>query len=337
MRQILSPFLLVLVLLMGVVSPVSAQSDGALVDRYDRLYASGKYELALGAAETICQRYPESSVWAFNAGALCAKLDRPDEAIDHLRRAAQNGYTGIASFEQNTDLDPIRDRDDFKAIIKTIRAAAKSRMDEFQREARAHTPKAYYPPEAGTKRPLIIALHGSGMDGQSMFDVLRVTAENESAILVCPDALRPSGPGFAWTYRDESEWFVNHLIDEAIEQHNADPSRVVLIGFSQGANIALILGQTQPERFAGVVPICGHYEAQAAKGDAAPAPFYLMTGARDPWKKTYTRARRDFEDAGGRVAVRVLTGSGHELPAGGVGTREYTRALRWSLTQDEDD
>ena len=330
---------LFILLVLALASSLSfAQSDQALVDRYDRMYASGKYEQALRVAELISERYPESATWHFNSGALYAKLDQPDAAISHLQQCADLGFTGIASFEQNADLDSVRDRSDFKAVLELVRSAAKARMDAFQDEARRHQPKVYVPPTAATEsRPLLIALHGTGMDGESMYDALLETAELEGMILVCPDALRPAGEGFSWTYRDESSWFVNHLIERAISEHNADPERVILVGFSQGANIALIMGQTQPERFAGVIPICGHYEAQIAESEQTPAPFYLMTGAQDPWKRTYTDARRDFEDAGAAVQVRLLPSKGHALPMGKAGTREYVRAVRWVLEQGAED
>jgi len=95
----------------------------------------------------------------------------------------------------------------------------------------------------------------------------------------------------------------------------------------------LILGQTQPETFLAVVPICGHYEAQNAESTTTPSPFYLMTGARDPWKKTYAKAKRDFQAAGGKVIVRPLAGRGHELPSGTSGTKEYLKAIIWAQSQ----
>jgi len=314
-----------------------AQTDQQLIDRYDKMYAAEKYELALKAVETICERYPAAARWHFFAGALYSKLGQPEKAIEYLQITADNNYTGIASFEQNTDLDPIRDRDDFIAILDTVRANAKARMGEFQAEAKNHMPKSYFPPPGDTKPPLIIALHGTGMDGQSMFDAIGQAAKNQHAILIAPDALRPAGDGFSWTYRDESKWFVEYLIEDAIKNHNADPDRVILIGFSQGANIALILGQTHPESFLAVIPICGHYEPQIAEASTTPAPFYLITGSRDPWKKTYIKAKNDFTAAGGQVQSRILSGKGHQLPSGKSGTREYEKAIIWALKQSESD
>jgi predicted esterase len=329
----------ILFVLISVIGSCAwAQSDRQLIDRYDKFYAAGKYELALQAAEEICNRYPAAATWHFNAGALCAKLNKPAEAIEHLQTSAQNNYTGVRSVEQNSDLDSIREMPEFLAVLETIRANANERMEEFKQEALVHQPKMYIPDIASSNPvPLVIALHGTGMDGQSMYDALEDACVDQQVILIAPDALRPagrqSGSGFSWTYRDESDWFVNKLIDDAVRDHNADPDRVILVGFSQGANIALILGQTQSERFLAAIPICGHYESQNAESSTTPAPFYLISGARDPWKKTYIKAKKDFEALGAQVQTRVLAGYGHRLPSGKVGTREYVKAIKWSLQQ----
>jgi predicted esterase len=324
--------LLIVLILTSLATRAGAQSDQQLIARYDRMYAAEKYEQARWAAEAIVERYPESAIWRFNAGAINSRLDRQDEAIAHLEICASLSFSGIRSFEQNADLDPLRERDDFKAIIALVRENARIRMGEFQREARAHSPKLYVPPDGSDQaRPLVIALHGTGMDGESMYAALRASAEEKGLILVCPDALRPSGDGFSWTYRDEAEWFVDHLINRAVKAHNADPERVILIGFSQGANIALIMAQTEPERFLAVVPICGHYESQIAEARGVPAPTYLLTGARDPWRQTYTAARRDFVSAGAEVELRILSGYGHTLPSGRSGLLAFNRAIQWSL------
>lgn len=332
MRNILAIALIAIFTLNSV-----AQSDQQLVDRYDKMYAAEKYEKALEAAQTICDRYPQTASWHFKAGALLARLGQLDEAITHLKACAQNKYTGIASFDNNSDLDSLRDRDDFKSILESVRTNAETRINEFKEEAYKHNPKSYFP-DANIKKPmLIIALHGTGMDGQSMYDAILPAAQKHDAVLICPDALRPAGNGFSWTYRDESVWFVHHLIDEAITEHDADPDRVILIGFSQGANIILNMGQMEPEKFLAVVPICGHYEAQNAEADYAPVPFYLISGARDPWKKTYVNARKDFLAKGGVVESRLLAGKGHQLPSGVAGTKEYSKAIIWALKQLDTD
>lgn len=326
----------ILLMLALCVGQVRAQSDQVLVDQFDRQYASRRYAQALETAEEIVRRYPDSAWWRFNAGAVLARLDCGDEAMVHLSKCAELGFSGIQSFEQNTDLDPIREREDFKGVVEKVRANAEMRMGEFQREASRHRPKTFVP--EGVESPaMILALHGTGMDGGSMYDALLPVAEELGMVLVCPDGIRPSGDGFSWTYRDESEWFVEHLMGRAVAEHGVDPQRVILVGFSQGANIALTMGQTRPELFLGTVPVCGHFEPQIAKGDTSPPPCYLLTGSLDPWKQTYGQAKRAFVEAGGVSQVRMVSGMRHEMPSGRSGERELVRAIRWVLGQDKTD
>ncbi len=327
---------LLLIILTLFTSFGYAQTDKQLVDRYDKMYAAEKFELALSAATMICDRYPSTATWHFNAGALLARLDQPEQAIEYLTVAAENGYTGVRSFEQNSDLDPVRELEEFQTILDTVRSNANARLEEFQGLAKQHQPEKFIPQGIeGITPPIVIALHGTGMRGADMLNAIQPACEKMGAILIAPDGIRKAGDGFSWTYRDEAEWYVDYLIEQAANEHDGDPDRVVLIGFSQGANIALILGQTQPKKFLAVVPICGHYESQnaATSEGTQPSPFYLMIGSRDPWKKTYPIARRDFEAAGGSVQTRILSGKGHELPVGKSGEREYTRALIWAFEQ----
>tara|TARA_R110000868_G_scaffold241497_3_gene496566 strand:- start:244540 stop:245547 length:1008 start_codon:yes stop_codon:yes gene_type:complete len=322
------------------ISIAHAQSDQQLVARYDKAVAAQNYTLALKSAQEITTRYPESANWNFNLGSMLARTDDPDGAIEALKKAADLGYTGTRSFEQSEDLNPLREDERFKSILRQVQRNAQARLNEYIAEAENHKPKTHIPKNTPDSPALILALHGTGMTGTDMIDALKETADQLNMILIAPDALRPAGDGFSWTYRDESEWMVNHTITQAIEQHNIDPNQIYLVGFSQGANIALIMGQTHPNLFAGIIPICGHYEPQnaSAEDSATLPPFYLLTGARDPWKKTYTHAKRDLTKSNTPVQVRMLAGKGHEIPAGPAGVKELVRAITWcqqNSTPDE--
>lgn len=312
--------------------PASAQTDRQLVDRYDQSVNSKRYQAALNSAQKIVDRYPESSTWNFNLGSMHARLGESELALEALAAAADLGYTGVRSFEQSEDLDSLREDKRFKKILSDVQQNATKRLREFIQEAVDHKPKTYIPDNIPDSPPLILALHGTGMRGSDMLKALKETANELNMILIAPDALRPTQDGgFSWTYRDEAEWMVSHMIRTAIRQHNVNPNEIYLIGFSQGANIALTMGQTHPELFAGVVPICGHYEPQIAEANQhqSPTPFYLMTGARDPWKKTYASAKRDFNKSNTPVTVRVIPAIGHQIPAGPRGIIELVKAIKW--------
>lgn len=303
------------------------QTDGALVERFDRAEAAGAYARALEAAVELTGRHPESAAWAFNAGRMYARVGRLEEAVAELGRAGGLGYSGIASFEQHADLEVLREREDFRAVLEVVRRNAAERMEGFKAEALKHVPPTHVPKGMKDGKPgLVIALHGTGGTGAGMIESLREACDELGVICVAPDALRPAGEGYSWTYRDEAEWFVEHVVRAAIEAYGADPANVVLVGFSQGANIGLLLARTRGDLFRAVVPVCGHYEpaVAAAVGEGA-VPVYLLTGSRDPWKATYTKARADWQAAGVGVRLRVVAGMGHELP----GTGEWVRAVGW--------
>tara|TARA_R110000782_G_scaffold54637_1_gene115422 strand:+ start:1106 stop:2122 length:1017 start_codon:yes stop_codon:yes gene_type:complete len=326
--------LTVILMLAAVLTPrAGAQTDAQLAERFDRAEAASDHARALEAARAVTSRYPESSVWAVNAARMHARLGDPDAALAELTRAADLGYTGINTLEQHADLAVVRDHPGFGPVLERVRANAAQRFEAFRTEALAHRPATFVPPGLpdGARPPLVIALHGTGGHGAQMLEALKRTCERLGAICVAPDALRPAGrgpdAGFAWTYRDEAEWFVTHLIDRAVDEHRADPERVILVGFSQGANIALVMARTHADRLAAIVPICGHYEPNNAPDDDAMSPTYLLTGARDPWKVTYTRAAEDLEAAGTPHRLRIVPAMSHRMPQ----DVELRRALEWAL------
>lgn len=110
------------------------------------------------------------------------------------------------------------------------------------------------------------------------------------------------GPGmYGWLHAefrpdrivvDEQEAEASRLtlvrfIDELVEAHQADPARVYLMGFSQGAVMALNVGLTRPDRVAGVVAMSGRVmpeivpkmaEVSALEGLA----ILMVHGTEDP-------------------------------------------------------
>lgn len=316
--------------------PAAAQSDQALVNMYDRAVARENYTQALRATTTITERHPDAAFWRFNHGAMLARTGDHDAAFEHLATAIDNGFTGVGSFEQSEHLDPIRDDPRFDDLLAKVRAKANERLEDFQSDARRHDPDTYTPSNLSESPGLILALHGTGMRGRDMIDPLTRAADDNDCVLIAPDALRRAADGFSWTYRDEATWFVEHLIERAAEVHNIDPSRVYLVGFSQGANIGVILAQTHPNTFAGVILICGHYEGPVSgTEDANLPPIALIAGQRDPWVTTYRTATRDLKQRGADVSLKIRANAGHQMPSGESGQRELAGAIRWCDMQSD--
>ena len=296
---------------------VSAGAFAAPIDDFEHAMERGRHTDAAEIAVAEAAR-TEDAVWAYNAACALARAGMQEESAAWALRAAERGFGGVRSFETDPDLDTIRGHADFVKALEIVRARAAERFEAFRAAAEAHEPAVVLPPRFDPKAPtpLLIALHGTGGRGQQMAEAWRAAAEAVGAIVVAPDALRPVGDGFSWTFRDEAEWLVLRTVERARERWTIGP--VILAGHSQGANIAFLLGQTHPDVFDAVVPVNGHYEADAAalptEGDR-PA-WYLLIGARDPQVRTFAEADRVFRGAGMSVRRRVLVRAGGRAGAG---------------------
>lgn len=300
---------------------------------FERAMLAGQYERALILAKRLAEENPKSTIVAYNVGCVLSRLGEKDEAIRWLMRSAENGFSGVRSLETDEDLAGVRDHEGFAAVLERVNANVAERFERFKQAAREAEPVVKLPQrfDAKTPTPLIIALHGTGGDGAQMARLLERPAREVGAILIAPDALRPSGPGYSWTYRDESEWLVLKMIQDARSKWNVGP--VILVGYSQGANIALAMGQTHPTEFAGVIPVAGHYEADLAEAprEGDRPRWCLLIGARDEWAKTYEAAEEAFEEAGMAVHRYEIPGMGHSFPSGPRGERMLVEALEWVM------
>lgn len=327
--------LALLAALVSIAVTARAQPD---LDEWERRMLAGEFASAARFAVQAADREPGSAVWAYRAGAAHARAGVTEEALRWLEAAADRGYSGVRTFETDDDLDPLRNHPRFGAALERVRARAAARLDSFKQAAAKARPLLVLPRGHDPKvpAPLLIVLHGTGGAGREMGEAWRAVAAKAGVILLAPDAIRPSGAGFAWQFRDEAEWYIRHLIETTRAHHAVGP--VILAGFSQGANIAFAMGRTDPDLFDGVIPIAGHWEADLAAippRDERSPRWYLLIGDRDPWHATYDEALGAITGAGHEAELRKLPGHPHAMPTGARGRGELERALRWCLDRDE--
>jgi len=332
MRPPIAILFMVLALLVGAAR---AQPDlQALAKRYETAVDNERWREVVRIGEQIMEQRPDLAVVPYNLACAHAQLGSQDEAIRWLGMAAENGYGGIVSIQTDPDLDPIREHDGFAPIEAKVQAARDERFGVYCDEARA-TEMIIVAPEgldAEAPAPLIVALHGHGGRADNFVEVYRKAAADLGAVLVVPSALRPAGNGgFSWTFRDESEWMVMHAIERARAEHTIDAGRIVLTGFSMGANTTLEVGLNHPELFAGLIPVCGHWDEDVMRiGDGEDQPrVKLMIGARDPWAKTFREAQKTLTARGVESKLRVYQGVGHGYPT--RADEELGKALRFVL------
>jgi phospholipase/carboxylesterase len=141
-------------------------------------------------------------------------------------------------------------------------------------------------------RPLLVLLHGYGADERDLFGLVPYLPAAFVAIAVRAPLTPPfPAPGYSWypieglDGRDP-----NHVTDAASRVIDwldavAPDARVGLLGFSQGAAVALQAMRLRPERFAFAVNLSGYATPGALAGDEALAerrpPVFWGRGTRD--------------------------------------------------------
>src|SRR5688500_1543079 len=104
-------------------------------------------------------------------------------------------------------------------------------------------------PEGGEpqkKLPLLLLLHGSGRNGQSLMDKWKDLGDKEKIIIAAPDSI--DSP--QWTIGKDGPDFLRDLVDALKAKYPIDERRVYLFGHSAGAGFALYMSLFESEYFA---------------------------------------------------------------------------------------
>lgn len=184
-------------------------------------------------------------------------------------------------------------------------------------DAAADLPAQVSIPDGGPRpAPLLLAFHGLG-DTASNF---------EASITLDPFAAER---GLVVAYQDaanDHEWLgdeqsaeqdlatTREIIDGLVDAGCADPERVYLTGFSNGAEYAAHAGCELADRIAAMAPVAGAYvHPYPCPRDGLPIPLLEIHGDQDHWARTVPRlmrlwfARNDCPRAPERVQAGGVT------------------------------
>ena len=206
-------------------------------------------------------------------------------------------------------------------------------------------------PPAAKNPPLVVFLHGKGgtaawADGETGWSALAAAA---GFALALPEAARPHPELPPKFLANPQRWndgsgeppltddisFLRAVIDDAVDHAGADPRRVYVTGFSNGAAMAFRAAAELANQVAAVAPVAGYCRVPAGAKPARPVPtLYLIGGAdplvpprggdvRSPWGHRIVR-RRPVAETLDRWAAALGCGRPVvESDAGGVRTDVY--------------
>lgn len=155
------------------------------------------------------------------------------------------------------------------------------------------------PASGGKARSLIVFLHGYGADGNDLLGIGRewASALPDTAFVAphAPDPCAGASMGRQWfplTMRDPHEFArgaaaarppLDRFLDAEQARHGLDDTACALVGFSQGAMMALHAGPQRPRQLAGIVGYSGLLADPKALIETAiqRPPVLLLHGDRD--------------------------------------------------------
>lgn len=194
----------------------------------------------------------------------------------------------------------------------------------------------------GQAKALVVFLHGYGADGNDLLGLADALAPHlPGATFLAPDAPEPcAGNPFG------RQWFpipwldgsteeaarqglaaaaddLNAFLDARLAAEGLPPSALALIGFSQGAMMALHVAPRRDVAVAGVVAISGRLLAPEQLAGAAEVkpPVLLIHGDQDPVVPFADMglAGNALVAAGFETYAHVMKGTGHGIAPDGLG------------------
>ncbi|KQV54532.1 MULTISPECIES: PHB depolymerase family esterase [unclassified Duganella] len=225
----------------------------------------------------------------------------------------------------------------FTALLPCALHAATITASDIQRpEGARHYLLAEPQQPAAGKRPLVLVLHGHAGSASLVFgrERLRVPmqqwlaiADREQVLVIAPDGAKGSDNKSGWndcradastSPKTDDVGFIAALVDKAIAEHNADPSRIYVMGMSNGGGMTYRLGVELGPRLAGIAAMAAVWPANSlCAPPGTPLPVMVIHGTAD----------KIVPYGGGEIGGMLLRGRGTALPV------EQTLALWRKLDQ----
>lgn len=119
----------------AVVAKDTVVRDGSC--RHYALNFLGKTEEAVEWMDKIVAQDPDDPGHWYDKACLYARMGRCDDAVTALRVSFEKGYRSFPHIEHDDDMDPIRDREDFRQLLTQYRQILENEMSKVGKSLNA--------------------------------------------------------------------------------------------------------------------------------------------------------------------------------------------------------
>ncbi|HYH69473.1 MAG TPA: prolyl oligopeptidase family serine peptidase [Urbifossiella sp.] len=134
----------------------------------------------------------------------------------------------------------------------------------------------------GRAYPVLVMCTYPGVKPEEFFGAVSGDADRHGYILVAPDWAEVFGKRVQWEWKGEDHDLVTEVLRDTIRHFTVDTDRVFIMGAGEGADMAMDVGASHPDLFAGVVAVCPNPKWQGLFisywRNAQRLPFYVVTG-----------------------------------------------------------
>lgn len=248
----------------------------------DELRAQAK---SLAYEESLPEEAAQLQHWAivakperghYSLACFYALAANADAAVYWLQYCGMEGEGADPEWAlEDPDLESIRGDARWKTVHDYLSACAAWWEKNGAPRTVVTLPKGY---AKGTAIPALVGLHGLGSmpDDFAGGDDYQQLADRLGAAVIGASGTRCLGkPIFCWSEDPERDLArVKGALDEAKDRVTIRPGAVVLVGFSQGAQVAAEIASRDPETFAGAISLClGAKKGTALASIAKPSPL----------------------------------------------------------------
>jgi predicted esterase len=260
---------------------VHEQDPGLLARRARAAATKGDYPLAVqlqhgAVADGVRGKYDLACYYG--------RVGQIDASLYWLQRAIDEGVDPKWA-ERDPDLAKIRADPRWGTIRIFLREAARYWAGSGLKQTRVVIPKGY---TRGQPIPVVIGLHGMGSIPDDLAgEGLQGTADALSIAFVSASGTIPNGPSsFHWAESaDSDDARLDDALKEVSDRVTIAPGKIILIGFSQGAQMAAEIAARRPEKYLGAIVMSPGTQKDLALQDLVAKPalaqrrFVIVVGA----------------------------------------------------------